>query len=73
MTAPGPSKGDRIGMAQMSEITTRPITLEASGERVWAITFPMPVKRMIPISMLMKAMNGKILRITCSIVSRPDW
>ena len=73
MTAPGPSTGDRIGMEQKMLIAIRPSRLLASGSMRWARASPRPVSLMMPISRAMNAMNGRMLRMTVSMVSRPAW
>ncbi len=73
ITAPGPSSGDSTGSAQISEMTSRPGRLEASGEMRSAMNLPIPVARMMPMISEMNAMNGITLRITVSIESRPAW
>ena len=73
MTAPGPSTGDRIGIEQMTQITSRPSRLPASGAIRFASLSPSPVALMMPTSTEMNAMNGRMLRITVSIESRPAW
>ena len=49
MTAPGPSTGDRIGIAQKMLIASRPIRLPASGSIRCARRSPRPVLLMMPI------------------------
>ena len=73
MTAPGPSSGDSTGRAQMIDISSSPGRLEARPVRRSAIQVPIPVARMTPMISEMKAMNGRTLRITMSIDSRPAW
>jgi hypothetical protein len=45
----------------MRDIMIKPTRVEASGDRVLAMTSPMPVAKMIPITMAMKAMKGRML------------
>src|SRR6476659_7844948 len=42
ITAPGPSNGERIGIEQIKDNTTRPMTLPASAVRPPAIQSPTP-------------------------------
>jgi hypothetical protein len=73
MTAPGPSSGESTGRAQMMLISSSPGRLEARPVRRSAMNLPMPVARMKPMISEMKAMNGRTLRMTMSMASRPDW
>ena len=73
MTAPGPSRGESTGRAQMMLISSSPARVEARPVRRSAIQVPIPVARMTPMISEMKAMNGRTLRITMSIDSRPAW
>jgi hypothetical protein len=73
ITAPGPSTGDRNGSPQISESSSSPGMLPASGSRSSASQVPRPVSLMMPISIATKAMNGSTLRMTWSIESRPLW
>ena len=71
MTAPGPRNGDRNGNEHIHARITRPTILPASGDSKFAITSPMPVPRITPISIDTNAINGRIVRIMVLIESRP--
>ena len=71
MTAPGPSTGEMNGIAQMSEIMSMPGSVLASGEMFVAIKLPSPETLMMPRIMETNAMNGRMLLIVISMVSRP--
>jgi hypothetical protein len=57
----------------MTEISSRPGTLEASGASSAANQLPIPDSRMMPISIEMKTMNGMTFLSTMSTESRPAW
>ena len=59
------------GIAQMSEMTSMPGSVLASGEMVFAMILPSPETLMMPRIMETNAMNGRMLLIVMSIVSRP--
>ena len=71
MTAPGPSTGEMNGIAQMSEMTSIPGSVLANGEMVVAMTLPSPDTLMMPRIIETNAMNGRMLLIVMSMVSRP--
>ena len=71
ITAPGPRTGERIGIPQINAIATIPGNVEQIGEIVFAMTFPSPLAEMIPSSVAVNAINGRIVPTTISIVSRP--
>ena len=71
ITAPGPKIGDKKGRPQIKEITNIPGNVEHIGEIVLAITFPKPEAEIIPNNVEVNAMNGRMLRITVSMDSRP--
>jgi hypothetical protein len=72
ITAPGPNKGESMGIAHTIDIANRPGKLPAKGEIMLAIQLPIPDLRIIPIRVATKAINGRMFLITWSIVSRPD-
>ena len=74
---PGPSSGDRIGIEQMKDSTTRPITLLANVVRPPAIQSPTPVLVIRPIRNDTNAINGSVLEdhingITAGLVEGRD-
>ena len=71
ITAPDPRNGDRNGNEQIHAKMTKPTILPARGDSRFAITSPMPVPRITPISIETNAINGRIVRIIVLIESRP--
>ena len=73
ITAPGPNKGDRIGIAQMTQTIISPPKLLANPFIPLAIRSPTPVSNIKPMTKVTNAIKGIMVLRHRSTASRPAW